>query len=107
MGLISRVSSRTYRFKFHQNLISKISKKTSQKMPKQITEIKDFLLKARRKDAKAVSIKKNKNGATKFKVRCSRYLYTLDVTSADKAKKLRQTLPPSVIVKEIGCSNNK
>merc|ERR1711893_571319 len=106
MGLISRVSSRTYRL-ISPNLISKLSKITTQKMPKQITEIKDFLLKARRKDAKAVSIKKNKNGCTKFKVRCSRYLYTLDVSSADKAKKLRQTLPPSVIVKEIGCSNNK
>ena len=43
------------------------------KMPQQISEIKDFLLKARRKDAKAVSIKVNKTGETKFKVRCSRY----------------------------------
>ena len=36
-------------------------------MPKQIQEIKDFLLTARRKDAKSVKIKKNK-GNTKFKV---------------------------------------
>merc|ERR1712001_56992 len=100
MGLISRVSSRTYRF-------LKTSTKKNKKMPKQITEIKDFLLKARRTDAKSVSIKKNKNGCTKFKVRCSRYLYTLNVQSQEKAKKLRQTLPPGVTVKEIGCSNNK
>merc|ERR1711863_123236 len=97
MGLISRVSSRTYRYfdKFFSKFL------------KQITEIKDFLLKARRQDAKSVTIKKNKNGATKFKVRCSKYLYTLNVPSADKAKKLRQTLPPGVQVKEIACANQK
>lgn len=31
---------------------------------------------------------------TKFKVRCSRYLYTLCVADADKADKLKQSLPP-------------
>ena len=36
-------------------------------MPKQIQEIKDFLLTARRKDAKSVKIKKNRAN-TKFKV---------------------------------------
>ena len=46
------------------------------KMPKQMTEIKEFLLTARRKDAKSVKIKKNPDNV-KFKVRCSRYLYTL------------------------------
>ncbi|KAH0775697.1 hypothetical protein KY290_007108 [Solanum tuberosum] len=47
-------------------------------MPKQIHEIKDFLLTARRKDARSVKIKKNKD-MVKFKVRCSKYLYTLCV----------------------------
>ena len=61
--------------------------------PKQINEIKDFLLIARRKDARSVKIKKT-TGITKFKVRCSRYLYTLCVTDADKADKLKQSLPP-------------
>merc|ERR1711881_504910 len=102
MGLISRVSSRTYRLVSLKNRSNE-----PPSMPKQITEIKDFLLKVRREDAKAVTIKKNKNGCTKFKVRCSRYLYTLNVASADKAKKLRQTLPPGVAVKEIGCANSK
>lgn len=37
-------------------------------MPKQIVEIKDFLLTARRKDAKSVKIKKNADNV-KFKVR--------------------------------------
>lgn len=48
---------------------------------------------ARRKDAKSVKIKKSK-GKTKFKVRCSKYLYTLCVTDNDKADKLKQSLPP-------------
>ena len=61
--------------------------------PKQIEEIKEFLLTARRKDARSVKIKRT-GGVTKFKVRCSRYLYTLCVTDADKADKLKQSLPP-------------
>ena len=32
---------------------------------------------------------------TKFKVRCSRYLYTLSLDDAEKAEKLKQSLPPS------------
>ena len=35
--------------------------------------------KARRKDAKSVKIKKNADNV-KFKVRCSRFLYTLKIT---------------------------
>jgi hypothetical protein len=31
---------------------------------------------------------------TKFKVRCSRYLYTLSVDDPEKAEKLQQSLPP-------------
>ena len=61
--------------------------------PRQISEIKDFLLTARRKDARSVKIKKS-GDVTKFKVRCKRYLYTLCVTDADKADKLKQSLPP-------------
>ena len=64
--------------------------------PKQINEIKDFLLTARRKDARSVKIKKT-GDVTKFKVRCSRYLYTLCVTDSDKADKLKQSLPPGDI----------
>ncbi|KAL6656255.1 hypothetical protein ACP70R_007081 [Stipagrostis hirtigluma subsp. patula] len=61
--------------------------------PKQIHEIKDFLLTARRKDARSVKIKRSKD-VVKFKVRCSRYLYTLCVFDAEKANKLKQSLPP-------------
>ena len=43
--------------------------------------------------ATAVKIMKTKD-YVKFKVRCSRYLYTLVVTDAEKADKLKQSLPP-------------
>lgn len=68
--------------------------------PKRIEEIKEFLLTARRKDARSVKIKKS-GDVTKFKVRCSRYLYTLCVTDSDKADKLKQSLPPGLQVLEI------
>lgn len=48
----------------------------------------------------AVKIKKNKDNV-KFKVRCSRYLYTLVITDKEKAEKLKQSLPPGI--KEISC----
>lgn len=62
-------------------------------------EIKDFLLTARRKDARSVRIKKNKHNV-KFKVRCSRFLYTLVIRDREKAEKLKQSLPPGLQVKE-------
>jgi hypothetical protein len=40
-----------------------------------------------------VKIKKS-GSVTKFKVRCSRLLYTLCVEDQDKADKLKQSLPP-------------
>ena len=60
----------------------------------------DFLLKARRKDARSVKIKKNPDNV-KFKVRCSRFLYTLVVNDKEKADKLKQSLPPGLQVKEL------
>lgn len=41
----------------------------------------------------AVKIKKNPENV-KFKVRCSRFLYTLVITDKEKAEKLKQSLPP-------------
>ncbi|KFK37177.1 hypothetical protein AALP_AA4G224000 [Arabis alpina] len=69
-------------------------------MPKQIHEIKDFLLTARRKDARSVKIKRSKD-LVKFKVRCSRYLYTLCVFDKEKADKLKQSLPPGLSVQDL------
>mmetsp|Transcript_10981 Transcript_10981/g.15406 ORF Transcript_10981/g.15406 Transcript_10981/m.15406 type:complete len:123 (+) Transcript_10981:218-586(+) len=69
-------------------------------MPKQITDIRDFLQKARRADAKLVKIRK-RDAQTKFKIRCSRLLYTLVVTDNEKADKLTQSLPPGLQRKNI------
>ncbi|KAI6222924.1 60S ribosomal protein L38 [Aphelenchoides fujianensis] len=69
-------------------------------MPREITDIKEFLLTARRKDAKSVKIKKNPTNM-KFKIRCSRYLYTLVISDTTKAEKLKQSLPPGLQVKEL------
>ncbi|KAL3003223.1 hypothetical protein AAZX31_08G097500 [Glycine max] len=66
-------------------------------MPKQIHEIKDFLLTARRKDARSVKIKRSRD-VVKFKVRCSKYLYTLCVFDPEKADKLKQSLPPGWLI---------
>ncbi|XP_011304303.1 60S ribosomal protein L38 [Fopius arisanus] len=80
--------------------------KTQTTMPREIKEIKDFLLKARRKDAKSVKIKKNADNV-KFKVRCSRFLYTLVITDKEKAEKLKQSLPPGLQVKEVKKSSER
>ncbi|UZJ53501.1 hypothetical protein CBS101457_002821 [Exobasidium rhododendri] len=74
-------------------------------MPKQVTDIKQFLEIARRPDAVSARVKKTlKAGSTqtKFKVRCSRYLYTLVVDDAEKAEKLKQSLPPGLNVSDVG-----
>jgi len=51
----------------------------------------------------AVKIKKTA-GVTKFKVRCSRFLYTLRVQDSDKAEKLRQSLPPGAWLQDLHAS---
>jgi len=45
----------------------------------------------------AARVKKNADKQIKFKVRCSRELYTLVLKDSDKAEKLKQSLPPSTI----------
>lgn len=43
----------------------------------------------------AARIKRNpKDQQIKFKVRCSRFVYTLVLKDSDKADKLKQSLPP-------------
>ena len=44
----------------------------------------------------AVKIMKTRDHKVKFKVRCSKYLYTLVVTDKEKADKLKQSLPPGM-----------
>eukprot|EP00310_Coccolithus_braarudii_P022106 CAMPEP_0183356392 /NCGR_PEP_ID=MMETSP0164_2-20130417/44228_1 /TAXON_ID=221442 /ORGANISM="Coccolithus pelagicus ssp braarudi, Strain PLY182g" /LENGTH=70 /DNA_ID=CAMNT_0025529797 /DNA_START=56 /DNA_END=268 /DNA_ORIENTATION=+ len=69
-------------------------------MPKETVDIRDFLKKSRRKDARFVKIKKNK-GVTKFKLRLSKYLYTLKVADAQKAEKISQSFPPGLKKEEL------
>merc|ERR1719454_2057797 len=95
LSIISRVSSRTYRF------LPCTAPRLPTKCPDKSPRSKTSSSRPGRADASQVSVKKNKNGCTKFKVRCSRFLYTLNVASEEKAKKLRGTLPPAVQVKEI------
>jgi hypothetical protein len=46
----------------------------------------------------AARIKKNKKvNNIKFKVRCSRNVYTLVLKDTDKAEKLKQSLPPGTL----------
>lgn len=49
----------------------------------------------------AARIKKNKQtNNIKFKVRCQKHLYTLVLKDNDKAEKLKQSLPPSMLSDE-------
>ena len=47
-----------------------------------------------------MQIKQNSNNV-KFKLRCSRYLYTLTVKDKSKADKLKASLPAGLIKKDI------
>ncbi|QRV93165.1 ribosomal L38e protein family [Ceratobasidium sp. AG-Ba] len=82
-------------------------------MPKEIRDIKQFITIASRKDAKAARVKKTPpkvaggKTVTKFKIRCSRYLYTLKLDDAEKAEKLKQSLPPSLDVEELSATKTK
>jgi len=63
-------------------------------MPKETSDIRDFLKRARQADAKVVKIKKDKiKNVTKFKLRLSRYLYTLKVADQAKADKIAASFP--------------
>lgn len=76
---------------------------------REIKDIKEFVELARRADIKSAVVKVNKkinaNGKpfkqTKFKVRGSRYQYTLVVNDSTKAKKLQQSLPPTLEIKTL------
>ncbi|CAD2221302.1 large subunit ribosomal protein L38e [Angomonas deanei] len=64
-------------------------------MPREIKNLKEFLSICSRKDARCVKVKKNPKD-TKFKVRCSRYLYTLVIHDKWKADKIEKSIHPTV-----------
>jgi len=82
-------------------------------MPKEIRDIKQFIKITQRKDATKARIKKipaklpNGKTKTKFKVRCSRYLYTLSIDDPEKAEKLKQSLPPGLVIEEVDKTKKK
>ncbi|RHW67301.1 60S ribosomal protein L38 [Trypanosoma brucei equiperdum] len=64
-------------------------------MPREIKNLKEFLAICSRKDARCVKVKQNPK-VTKFKVRCSRHLYTLVMADKKKADKIERSIHPSV-----------
>ncbi|KAH8598120.1 putative 60S ribosomal protein L38 [Bisporella sp. PMI_857] len=77
-------------------------------MPREVSDIKQFIEIARRKDASSARIKKTKKSpVVKFKIRCQRHLYTLIVKDAEKAEKLKQSLPPSLTIADTPKKNAK
>ncbi|KAI9817001.1 MAG: 60S ribosomal protein L38 [Phylliscum demangeonii] len=77
-------------------------------MPCEVSDIKQFIEICRRKDASVARIKKSpKSPKIKFKVRCRRYLYTLVLNDADKAEKLKQSLPPRLPISEVAKKDKK
>jgi len=74
-------------------------------MPKQETDIRKFLLKARGDEktkaiAKSLRIKRT-GKVTKFKLRCARYLYTLVMDDPAKAEKIKKAIPTSLKTEEL------
>ncbi|KAF2669656.1 hypothetical protein BT63DRAFT_372967 [Microthyrium microscopicum] len=77
-------------------------------MPQEVSDIKNFLEICRREDASSAKIKKStKTNATKFKVRCKKYLYTLTIKDSEKADKLKQSLPPGTFPTPSGENNRR
>ncbi|KAE8147689.1 60S ribosomal protein L38 [Aspergillus avenaceus] len=75
-------------------------------MPQEVSDIKQFIEICRRKDASSARIKRNRQ-QSKFKVRCSRFVYTLVLKDSDKADKLKQSLPPALKVVDVTKGDKK
>ncbi|KAF2725626.1 putative 60S ribosomal protein L38 [Polychaeton citri CBS 116435] len=77
-------------------------------MPREVSDIKNFIEICRRKDASSARIKKNTTKSQiKFKVRCKRHLYTLVLKDSEKAEKLKQSLPPGLTITDVPKKNAK
>uniref|UniRef100_A0A914YGP3 Large ribosomal subunit protein eL38 n=1 Tax=Panagrolaimus superbus TaxID=310955 RepID=A0A914YGP3_9BILA len=69
-------------------------------MPREVKEVKELLVLSRRKDAKSIVVKQNRDNV-KFKLRCSKYLYTLVLKDKEKAGKVQSSLPTTLTIKNI------
>ncbi|KAL2040185.1 hypothetical protein N7G274_007088 [Stereocaulon virgatum] len=70
-------------------------------MPREVSDIKQFIEICRRKDVKSGHIKRNGAHQIKFKVRCPRLMYTLVLRDSEKADKLKQSLPPGLVMTDV------
>src|SRR3989338_8699712 len=74
-------------------------------MPREVKNLKEFLKICSRKDARYLKIKKSSKAApaagakaakasqpTKFKVRCSRFLYTFTVADKKRAERIQKSI---------------
>lgn len=63
-------------------------------MPREIKNLKEFLQVCARKDARVLKVKKGtaKVALTKFKVRCSKFLYTFAVADKKKADRILKSI---------------
>eukprot|EP00997_Jenningsia_sp_PLL12_P011841 NODE_9620_length_362_cov_155.626198_g8714_i0.p1 GENE.NODE_9620_length_362_cov_155.626198_g8714_i0~~NODE_9620_length_362_cov_155.626198_g8714_i0.p1 ORF type:complete len:95 (+),score=12.26 NODE_9620_length_362_cov_155.626198_g8714_i0:43-285(+) len=75
-------------------------------MPKEIRDIKQFLVICGKKSCKQVIVKKNPDN-TKFKVRSKGYKCTLVVKDPRKAEKIQQSIPPKISKRVIGQGKRK
>ncbi|KAL8342567.1 hypothetical protein RB598_004104 [Gaeumannomyces tritici] len=73
------------------NFSPETASKTTAKMPREVADIK----------------KNKKSNQVKFKVRCQTHLYTLILKDAEKAEKLKQSLPPNLTVIEVSKKEKK
>ena len=69
-------------------------------MPKQVKDIKEIMKLLKAGSVRAVRVKKNADN-TKFKVRCSKYLYTYVCKDEKKAEDIKKAIPSEILTVEI------
>ncbi|KZM20956.1 60S ribosomal protein L38 [Ascochyta rabiei] len=107
LGGIRRSVLRSFQRLFDEHLHDSTTPPAAN-MPSEVSDIKQFIEICRRKDAQSARVKKNKKvNNIKFKVRCSRNVYTLVLKDTDKAEKLKQSLPPGLTISDVGKKNPK
>lgn len=74
-------------------------------MPRPAKDIRELVTLASQPHIKSVTVKKNGNDETKFKLRGPKFVYTFTVYDNERAKKFISSLAPGTTVTEI--SNKK
>lgn len=71
-------------------------------MPKAVATPRQLLDLCNRKDAKWIKVKKINDDVTKYKLRTSKYLYTLTVRQAKFAALVNESIPNTLEVIHVG-----